>query len=138
MILAHLPDRDIDEYLARTDLSERWGENHSTDALRERIALTRHTGYAVNPGLIVEGSWGMGAAVFDRDGRPAWALSLTGVETRFRPERHPELGTLLLEQAHVLSQLLQSRGESSCRDQFPSGAGSVGPAGLPACRRSVR
>ncbi|MHA4850948.1 MULTISPECIES: IclR family transcriptional regulator [unclassified Rhodococcus (in: high G+C Gram-positive bacteria)] len=109
VILAHLPDRDIDEYLARTDLSERWGENHSTDALRERIALTRHTGYAVNPGLIVEGSWGMGAAVFDRDGRPAWALSLTGVETRFRPERHPELGTLLLEQAHVLSQLLQSR-----------------------------
>ncbi|MFZ2173704.1 MAG: IclR family transcriptional regulator [Rhodococcus sp. (in: high G+C Gram-positive bacteria)] len=109
-ILSHLPDREIDDYLARTDLEPRWGADHSEHALRERIARTRQTGYAVNPGLIVEGSWGMGAAVFDRDGRPAWALSLTGVETRFRPERHHELGTMLLEQAHVLSQLLQSRG----------------------------
>ena len=28
-------------------------------------------GYAVNPGLVLEGSWGMGAAVFDQQGRPA-------------------------------------------------------------------
>ena len=71
--------------------------------MRRRIESTRTTGYAVNPALIVEGSWGMGAAVFERTGRPAWALSLTGVETRFRPERHDELGTLLLEEAHLLS-----------------------------------
>ena len=62
----------------------------------------------MNPALIVEGSWGMGAAVFDRSGRPAWALSLTGVETRFKPQRHPELGTLLLEQAHLLSGRIQA------------------------------
>jgi DNA-binding IclR family transcriptional regulator len=66
------------------------------------------TGYAVNPGLIVEGSWGAGAAVFDRSGRPAWALSLTGVETRFRPERLRELGAALLEAAHTLSVRLQT------------------------------
>ena len=57
--------------------------------------------------LLAEGSWGIGAAVFDRTGKPAWALSLTGVETRFRPERHHELGTLLLEQAHILTGLLR-------------------------------
>ena len=61
----------------------------------------------MNPALIVEGSWGMGAAVFDSSGLPAWALSLTGVETRFKPERHHELGTLLLEQAHALTGRLQ-------------------------------
>ncbi|MCW0192173.1 MAG: IclR family transcriptional regulator, partial [Rhodococcus sp.] len=61
-----------------------------------------------NPALIVEGSWGMGAAVFDRNGRPDWALSLTGVETRFRPARHAELGTLLLEYAHTLSNRLKT------------------------------
>ncbi|MBI3690700.1 MAG: IclR family transcriptional regulator, partial [Mycolicibacterium aromaticivorans] len=66
------------------------------------------TGYAVNPALIVEGSWGIGAAVFDQNGRPAWALSLTGVETRFKPDRRQELGTLLLEQAHLLSGRLSS------------------------------
>ena len=58
--------------------------------------------------VIVDGSWGIGAAVFDRAGQPAWALSLTGVETRFKPERHPELGMLLLEQAHLLSGRIQA------------------------------
>ncbi|MFI5430203.1 hypothetical protein [Aeromicrobium sp. UC242_57] len=60
--------------------------------------------------MLVEGSWGMAAAVFDRDGSPAWALSLTGVESRFRSERRPELGQLLLDQAHRLSQRVRSAG----------------------------
>src|SRR4051812_47282557 len=102
-ILTHLPPRDIDDYLSRTDLESHWGAAYSEQGIRQRIALTRTTGYAVNPGLIVEGSWGIAAAVFDRSGQPAWALSLTGVETRFRPDRIREMGTLLLEQAHELS-----------------------------------
>ncbi|MBC7629920.1 IclR family transcriptional regulator [Aeromicrobium sp.] len=106
VMLAHLDDREVDSYLARVDLGPRWGEAHAEAGLRERIAATRLTGWAVNPALLVEGSWGMGAAVFDADGRPAWALSLTGVETRFRPERHDELGALLLDQAHRLTQRL--------------------------------
>jgi len=102
-ILSYLPDEEIDSYLASADLESRWGAQHSAPAVRERIAATRETGYAVNPALILEGSWGMGAAVFDAAGRPAWALSLTGVESRFRPERQQELGALLLERAHVIS-----------------------------------
>ena len=89
-------------------LESAWGTNHSERSIGARIESTRITGYAVNPALIVEGSWGIGAAVFDRTGRPAWALSLTGVETRFKSERHHELGTLLLEQAHVLSGRLKA------------------------------
>jgi DNA-binding IclR family transcriptional regulator len=102
-ILSHLPDRDIDDYFTRADLEPHWTTSHSETAIRERIAATRTTGYAVNPGLLVEGSWGMGAAVFDRTGSPAWALSLTGVETRFRAERRAEMGALLLELAHELT-----------------------------------
>jgi DNA-binding IclR family transcriptional regulator len=109
VILAHLPDREIDEYLGHADLVPEWGPEHAPDAVRGRIASTRETGYAVNPALLVEGSWGIGAAVFDRSGRPAWALSLTGVETRFRPERHQELGAILLAQAHRLTNLLRPR-----------------------------
>jgi DNA-binding IclR family transcriptional regulator len=45
----------------------------------------------------------MGAAVFDQAGRPAWALSLTGIEPRFRPERQEFLGRLLMEEAHRIS-----------------------------------
>ena len=106
-MLAFLPEEQVERYLATADLS-RWGDEHAPDAVRRRIAETRARGYAVNPGLIVEGSWGMGAAVFDRSGQPAWALSLTGIESRFGPDRRPELGRLLLEHAHRISQGLKA------------------------------
>ncbi|MBD8605411.1 IclR family transcriptional regulator [Aeromicrobium sp. CFBP 8757] len=106
VVLAHLPDRDVDRYLDEHDLSRVWGASHRKDALLGRIAKTRDLGYSTNPGLVVEGSWGMGAAVFDRAGSPAWALSLTGVESRFRAARRPELGGLLLDQAHRLTRLI--------------------------------
>ncbi len=108
-ILSHLPPGEVDAFFGRVQPEAAWGPGHSEAAIRGRIAATRRDGYAVNPALIVEGSWGIGAAVFDRGGRPAWALSLTGVETRFKPERHHELGRLLLEQAHLLSGRLQDR-----------------------------
>ncbi|MFD3427335.1 IclR family transcriptional regulator [Nocardia fluminea] len=109
-ILAHQPDHDIEDYLGRTDLSAQWGAHHTRDELAQRIAMTRETGWCVNPGLLVEGSWGMGAAVFDRRAEPRWALSLTGVESRFRAERHDALGALLLRYAHELSSTLSHRG----------------------------
>lgn len=105
-MLAFLPAEQVERYLATADLTPRWGSAHAPEAVRRRIAETRARGYAVNPGLIVPGSWGMGAAVFDRTGQPAWALSLTGVESRFGPDRQPELGRLLLEHAHRISQRL--------------------------------
>ena len=105
-ILSFLPDAAIERYLGSARLETRYGPDHSEEPLRARIAATRASGYAVNPGLIVEGSWGMGAAIFDTAGRPAWALSLTGIASRFGVERRPELGRLLLDQAHRVSRRL--------------------------------
>jgi DNA-binding IclR family transcriptional regulator len=103
-ILAFLPDHDVDTYFERhPELESAWGRTHRPQALRSRLAETKERGYAVNPGLIVEGSWGIGAAVFDRSGRPEWALSLTGVEFRFGPDRLADLGRTLLAHAHQLS-----------------------------------
>ena len=103
-ILAFLPDHDVDAYLERhPDLDSAWGGMHGERPLRTRLAETKERGYAINPGLIVEGSWGIGAAVFDRAGRPEWALSLTGVEFRFGPDRMAQLGRTLLAHAHELS-----------------------------------
>lgn len=107
VVLAMLPDREIDSYLGRVDLTSAWGSAHDAGSVRERIGLTRQTGYSVNPGLVVEGSWGMAAAVFGRGGEPAWALTLTGVESRFREGRRGELGALLLREAHALTRVLQ-------------------------------
>lgn len=108
-ILAFLPDHDVDAYLERhPELEGSWGRAHGQRPLRTRLAETKERGYAVNPGLIVEGSWGLGAAVFDRSGRPEWALSLTGVAFRFGPDRMAELGRTLLAHAHQLSARIYS------------------------------
>jgi len=107
-IMAYLSATEVDRLLVQDDsFVQRWGEQHSPAAIRAHIEQTRTTGYAVNPELIVEGSWGMGAAIFDRGGRPAWALSLTGIEPRFRAGRQPYLGQMLLDEAHKITQKLQ-------------------------------
>jgi DNA-binding IclR family transcriptional regulator len=110
-ILSFLPPHDVDAYFERhPDLAERWGAAHAERRLRTRLRETQERGYALNPGLIVEGSYGLGAAVFTREGHPQWALSLTGVEFRFGPDRLPELGRTLLAHAHQLTSRIASRG----------------------------
>ena len=107
-ILAYLPTAEVDALLDDTDaFSARWGTQHSPASIRANLERTRVTGYSVNPGLILEGSWGMAAAIFDRSGRPGWALSLTGIEPRFKPERQKILGQLLLDEASRITQTLQ-------------------------------
>jgi DNA-binding IclR family transcriptional regulator len=108
-ILAFLDDVEVESYLGRVDLTVDHGVQHSTQAIRDRIARTRAAGFAINPGLIVEGSWGMAAAVFDAEERPQWALSLTGIQQRFGAARRRELGELLLREAHLLSRALRPR-----------------------------
>ncbi|QIX28267.1 IclR family transcriptional regulator [Nocardioides sp. JQ2195] len=107
VILAHLPERELAEHLDEHDLVRDHGAAHSRDRLEQRVRETQRLGYSVNPGLIVHGSWGMGAAVFDAQGLPQWALSLTGIDHRFAAERRPELGRLLLQEAHQLSRRIQ-------------------------------
>jgi DNA-binding IclR family transcriptional regulator len=109
-ILAFLPAHDVDAYFERHPaLAEDWGPSHAPARLRARLRETQERGYAVNPGLIVEGSWGLGAAVFARDGHPQWALSLTGVAFRFGPDRLADLGKTLLAHAHQLSSRIAAR-----------------------------
>lgn len=108
-ILAFLDDVEVESYLGRVDLTVDHGVQHAADAVRDRISRTRAAGFAINPGLIVEGSWGMAAAVFDADERPQWALSLTGIQQRFGAARRRELGELLLREAHLLSRTLRPR-----------------------------
>lgn len=108
-ILAFLDDTEVESYLGRVDLAGGYGDQHSSEAIRDRVRRTRAAGFALNPGLIVEGSWGMAAAVFDAEERPQWALTLTGIQQRFGAARRRELGELLLREAHVLSRTLRPR-----------------------------
>lgn len=108
-ILSYLPNDEVSAYLTRRSLEQEWGKEHSALAISRRIAQTRSAGWALNPGLILEGSFGMAAAIFDPAGNPAWALSITGVESRYGRDRQPELGQLLLQHAHGITQQLRSR-----------------------------
>ncbi len=110
VILAYLDADDRRRYLENTDLTERYGQAHSRPEVERRVRRTRRDGYATNPGLIVPGSWGMAAAVFDGADQPRWALTLTGVESRFTRERRPRLGSLLLKEAHRLGKQLSQPG----------------------------
>lgn len=105
VILAFLPPAETEAYLTADELVSSYGESHSAARIRERLRHTQRDGYAVNGGLLVEGSWGLGAAVFDGGGSARWALSLTGIEQRISPRRR-ELGNLLLQQAHALTQAI--------------------------------
>ncbi|MCW2772647.1 MAG: IclR family transcriptional regulator [Nocardioides sp.] len=107
-ILAFMSPREVEAYLNEADLAADFGQEHARGPVESRMAATQRVGYAVNTGLVVEGSWGMGAAVFNGAGSPIGALSLTGVEHRFAPARQPELGRMLLDAAHGLTNALKS------------------------------
>ncbi|MGK2855418.1 MAG: IclR family transcriptional regulator, partial [Microbacteriaceae bacterium] len=55
--LAHLPDTESQDYLSHAALENDWGATHSRAAIEDRIRQTRIDGYALNPGLLVEGSF---------------------------------------------------------------------------------
>lgn len=106
-ILAHLTEPEQEECIARLRLGGgQFGTKQSVAGIRQTVAEAKTLGYVVNPGRVVEGSWGMGAAIFDRGNRPMWALSLTGIEARFGPDRQKELGRLLLLEAHRVTRRL--------------------------------
>lgn len=108
-ILAFLPENEQKQVLSGWPVhAGKFAEGHPEALVRANLKQTRQLGYSVNPGLVLEGSWGMGAAVFDQANRPAWALSLTGIEPRFREDRQEFLGRLLLEEAHRISALLRT------------------------------
>ncbi|MTD55456.1 helix-turn-helix domain-containing protein [Amycolatopsis sp. RM579] len=102
-VLAHIPRTEMETYLSSLQLQTIYGPAHSAAAIRKRIAETRANGYSFNPGLLASNSFGVGAAVFDNLGSPAYALCLTGVEDRFTQRRVATLGRLALEAAHRLS-----------------------------------
>jgi DNA-binding IclR family transcriptional regulator len=108
-IMAFLSEAEQEELLGQWNThAGTFAAGHPADLVRENLQRTRQAGYAVNPGLVLEGSWGMGAAVFGPNGRPTCALSLTGIEPRFREDRQEFLGRLLMEEAHRITTALRA------------------------------
>jgi DNA-binding IclR family transcriptional regulator len=77
------------------------------DLVREQMALTRQTGFALNPGQLTAGSWGLGVAVLNHEGRCEGALSIAAIESRIAPPRREQLVSLLKAEAQRLSDRLE-------------------------------
>ncbi len=107
-MLAALADAEVEEALATT--APLFGSRYplfSAGLLRDMVARTRAAGYALNPGLVMAASWGIGVAVRGADGRPVGALSIAAIEHRLGEARQRELVPLLMAEALRVEQALQ-------------------------------
>lgn len=119
-LLAALPDQEVEEALAQ---NAAWFAGSyralSPALLRRQVQETRERGYAVNPGLIVKGSWAVGIAIRDPHGSGHAALTLAGIESRFTESHIRNLAELLqAEKAR-----LEARAQKMAR---PTGRRSAG------------
>ena len=71
--------------------------------LNEACARVDTLGHAVNPGMVMPSSWGIGVAIRLPDGEVAGALSIAAPDSRMRPERQPELAQLLKTEAALVA-----------------------------------
>lgn len=70
--------------------------------IRELIAETRQNGYAVNHGLVFEGSWGVGVVIRDPQGNPVAALSIAAIKNRMSSARQANLAAAMKDEAHLI------------------------------------
>ncbi len=107
-LLAALDENEVEHAIEANAkvIAERY-KNYSPLVLRALVERTRVQGYALNPGMLMSGSWGIGVAVRGPDGRPAGAVSLAAVENRLDDLRRHELVPLLKREAQRLEAQLR-------------------------------
>ncbi len=109
-MLAALPDEEIAAVLddnARVLAADYPGLG--AEVLRGEVVLTRARGFALNPGRVVAGSWGVGVALRRSDGGVAGALSIAAIESRMQPPRDRELAAMLTREARDIETRLARR-----------------------------
>lgn len=105
-MLAAMPDRAA--IIARLAPAHAAYPGYSATYLHEACALADAQGHAVNPGMVMASSWGIGVAIRLPDGEVAGALSIAAPDSRMRPERQPELAQLLKTEAALVAGRLAS------------------------------
>ncbi|GJD49688.1 hypothetical protein OPKNFCMD_2421 [Methylobacterium crusticola] len=108
-LLAALPDAEVEEVLtANADILDERYPSYAGAVLGALVRETRAQGYALNPGMLLPGSWGIGVAIRGQDGRPIGALSIAAIDSRMGEERQRELMHLLRrEAAWIEARMLQ-------------------------------
>ncbi|WP_417742441.1 IclR family transcriptional regulator [Salipiger sp.] len=106
-MLAALPDDEVEAMLELN--AARLAADYpllQPGEIRARVAQTRDSGFALNPGLVMPDSWGLGVALRRPDGSLAGALSLAAVESRMQPPRRDALVAQLQAGARSIETIL--------------------------------
>ena len=107
-VLAHLPQREVDEYLSGQ--LEPVTSHTITDPklLLEELQGIRDRGYAVADQELMDGIVSIAAAIRPADRRPIAAISISGPSARVRPEDFSRYGQLVESAAKEISASLRS------------------------------
>jgi DNA-binding IclR family transcriptional regulator len=128
-LLSIMSDDEVHQALAFN--AERFAANYPTlspELLKRQVQETRTRGYAINPGLIVKGSYAIGVAIQDPRSGMSAALAIAGVESRFTDDHIRKLATILQEEKDRLEMRMQhfehapggSKPRSASRRSFES------------------
>ncbi|MER5224977.1 IclR family transcriptional regulator [Streptomyces flaveus] len=98
-VLAHLPKADVDEIVTRG--LESYSDSTPTEPaqLRAELRRVRTDGYAVNRNQYLPGVCAIAAPVLDEDGSPLASVVVSMPDSRYDPDRLPELGRLVADTA---------------------------------------
>ncbi|MEH3148240.1 MAG: IclR family transcriptional regulator [Methylobacterium frigidaeris] len=110
-LLAALPDPEVEEILsANADVLAAHYPRYAGEVLRDLVRETRARGYALNPGMLLADSWGIGVAIRGEGGRPVGALSIAAIEGRLREDRQRDLARLLRRESDWIEARLRQLG----------------------------
>jgi DNA-binding IclR family transcriptional regulator len=105
-VLAALGDAEVDDVLLRNADVRKAKFPRCTDAaIKKLIRTARQKGFCMQPGLVLEGSWAVGVAVFDANNRPVASISIAAIESRLGLARAALLGNQLLQASADLTAL---------------------------------
>lgn len=94
--------RAVLPYMSPTDQSAMLGAA-PTPADQDEFAATRARGFGLSAGDVLLGSTNLAAPIFDGEGHPIGAITISGPCERLTPERHAEVGALVAQEARRLS-----------------------------------
>ncbi|MFB7425568.1 IclR family transcriptional regulator [Streptomyces hydrogenans] len=110
LLLADLPDEELDEVYAAERYRERPADRPDPDGLRAELRRLRRNGFAVNRGRSERGLTAVGVPVRDRDGAVLAGLSVSLPSVRYDPVRLRSLVATLEAAAHALERDLGEEG----------------------------